>query len=125
MIGGVVFVAKVQSSWHNRNLVFVVPILSNMFFFLRFYLFLFRQRERERGAGGRGRKTSMCCCLLLPHTRKHGLQPRQCALLGIKPVSLWFAGWCSIHQATPAGANIFLFYQNMIRFDAKYLKILL
>ena len=33
-----------------------------------------------------------------------GLQPRHVPWLGIKPGTLWFAGWCSIHWATPARA---------------------
>ena len=47
----------------------------------------------------------MCGCLLcIPHWGP-GLQPRPMAWLGIKPAILWFAGWHSIHWATPARAQ--------------------
>ena len=32
-----------------------------------------------------------------------GPQPRHVPWLGIEPVTLWFASWCSVHWATPAG----------------------
>ena len=43
----------------------------------------------------------MCCCL--SHTPNQGpvLQPRHVPWLGIKPATLWFTGWHSVHWATP------------------------
>ena len=35
-----------------------------------------------------------------------GLQPRHVPWLGIKPVTLWFAGWYSIHWVAPARAEV-------------------
>ena len=65
----------------------------SLFLFKDFiYLFL------ERGEGQkRGIETSMCGCPL--HTPYWGpnLQPKHVPLLGIKPATLWFAGWHSIH----------------------------
>ena len=46
----------------------------------------------------------MCGCLSGTQNRGPGLQPRHVPWLGIKPVTLCFSGWCSIHWATPARA---------------------
>ena len=46
----------------------------------------------------------MCGCLLHTPYWGPGLQPRHVPWLGIKPVTLWFTGWCSIHWATPVRA---------------------
>ena len=78
----------------NRRGFFV----RNMIF--KKYLFIFRERERERA-----RETSMCGCLSCTPNLGPGLQPRHVPLLGIKPVTLWFAGQCSTHWATPARAE--------------------
>ena len=45
------------------------------------------------------------CLLHAPHWGP-GLQPRYMPWRGIEPATLWFAGWCSIHWATPARAEI-------------------
>ena len=66
-----------------------------------FIPFFEKEGKRRRK---RGRKTSMSCCLLhTPHWGP-GLQPRHVPWLGIKLVTLWFAGWHSIHLATPPRA---------------------
>ena len=53
----------------------------------------------------------MCGCLLCTPNWGPSLQPRHVPWLGIKPVTLWFAGWHSIHWATPARAvKIFLMF---------------
>ena len=44
----------------------------------------------------------MCGCLLsVPHLGP-GLQPRHVPWLAVEPVTLWFAGQCSVHWATAA-----------------------
>ena len=69
------------------------------------YLFLERGRERERG-----RETSTCGCLLHdPLTRDLSRNPSMHPRLAIAPVTLWFAGWHSIHWATPAREGTFTF----------------
>ena len=47
----------------------------------------------------------MCGCLLLAPYWGPGLQPKHVPWLGIKPVTLCFAIWHSIHWATPSRAN--------------------
>ena len=44
----------------------------------------------------------MCGCLSHFPCWRPRLRRRHVPLLGIKPVTLWFTGWCSIHWATPA-----------------------
>ena len=60
------------------------------------YVFLDTGEGREKG-----RETSMCGCLLSAPYWGPGPQPRHAPWLGIKPVTLWFTGWCSMHRATP------------------------
>ena len=57
------------------------------------YLFIFRQRGRERE-----RERNINVWLLLAGLPL-GTWPstQACALTGIEPVILWFAGWHSIH----------------------------
>ena len=47
----------------------------------------------------------MCGCLSRAPYWGPGLQPRHVPWLGIDLATLWFAGRCSIHWATPATAN--------------------
>ena len=52
---------------------------------------------------------------------RSGLQPRPVPWLGIEPATLWFAGQCSVHWATPARAPFpylrnTLFIQNFNNF---------
>ena len=72
--------------------------------FLKNILFIYFQTE-EKGRRKRGRETSVCGCLL--HTCHWGpsLQLRHVPWLGTEPVSIWFAGPCSIHWTTPARAG--------------------
>ena len=44
----------------------------------------------------------MCGCLLCTPNWRRGLQPRNVPWLGMEPVTLWFAGWHSIHWVTAA-----------------------
>ena len=75
--------------------------LKDSFFFLKgFYLFIFRERGREGEW-----ETKTCGCL--SHAPYPGPSPqtRHVPWLGIKPATLWFAGLCSTHWATPARAE--------------------
>ena len=65
--------------------------------FKRFYLFIFRERKICA-------KNILIGCLLHAPNWAPGLQPRHVPWLGIKLVTLWFAGRHSIHWATPARA---------------------
>ena len=77
-------------------------ILSEDSFFKRDFIHLFLERGRE---GEREEKKHQCVVGLsgAPYWGPV-LQPRHVPLLGIKPATLWFTGWCSIHWATPARA---------------------
>ena len=46
----------------------------------------------------------MCGCIPCASYWWFGPQPRHVPRLGIEPVILWFAGWCSVHWATTAKA---------------------
>ena len=72
-----------------------------IYYFLKFiYLFIYL----DRGAG-RERERNINVWLPLPHPHwGRGPQPRHVPWPGVKPVTLWFAGWHSIHWATPARA---------------------
>ena len=85
----------ISSSFHIASLI---SSKFEMLFITDFiYLFLGRGEGRERG-----RETSMCACLLCAPYWGSGLPPRHVPWLGIKPVTLWFAGQCAIYWATPA-----------------------
>ena len=72
-----------------------------LFFFKWVYLFIFRERGREGE-----RETSVCGCLSCTSYWGPGPQPRHVSWLGLKRETLWFAGQCSIHRATPARAPL-------------------
>ena len=61
------------------------------------FIYFWRGEVRKRGT-----ETSMCGCFSRTPCQGPGLQPRHVLWLGIKLATLWFAGQCSIHWATPA-----------------------
>ena len=75
-------------------------LVTKLYFILFFkdFIYLFLEKGEGREKGG---ETSMCGCLL----RTPNWGPGICPWLGIKPVTLWFTGLCSIHWATPARAS--------------------
>ena len=90
-------------------------ILTTIDFLFFKILFIYFQRE-GKGGRKRGRTTSMCGCP--PHAPHWGpgLQPRHMPWPGIKPVTLWFTGQCSIHWATPARATVDFQAEHIIIF---------
>ena len=76
---------------------------------LYFYFFTERKRGRKRG-----RETPVCGCLSCTPHRGPGLQPRHVPWLGIEPGAPWFTGRYSIHWATPARAELCLYYLSKI-----------
>ena len=94
---------------HNLNILrnYLLEFTINkgfvIFFFKDFILFIFRKKGRKRE---REREISMCGCLNEPPTRDLAPQPRHVPWLGIKLVTLWFIGLCSIHWATAAWAAL-------------------
>ena len=78
---------------------------STLFSFFRDFIYLFLDRgigrEKERK-----RNINVWLLVVCPPLGL-GLQPRRVPWLGIKPVTLWFTGWCSIHWATPARAQFY------------------
>ena len=87
---------------------------SHRFFFKKkYFIYLFLERGKWRRK--RGRETSMCGCLCtIPIGVRLGSQPRHVPWLGINLETLWFAGWCSIHWATPARAESHRFFLCII-----------
>ena len=67
-------------------------------FFFKNFIYLFLERKR-------GRETLMCGCLSGTPYWGPVPQPRHVPRLGIELATLWFAGWHSIHWATPARAR--------------------
>ena len=78
------------------TVVIYLPVLI----FLKGFTYLFFREGK--GGEKRGRETSTCGCLSRGPHWGPGLQPRHVPWLGIKPMTLWFAGCHSIHWATPA-----------------------
>ena len=80
------------------NLLNLIFILLQRYIFKRFCSFIFsgegREKKRERNINV---WLPLGCHLL-------GTWPttQACALTGIEPAALWFAGWHSIHRDTPA-----------------------
>ena len=73
------------------------------------FIFYFLNIYREgKGGGKRGKETSIDCFSPTPN-RGPGLQPRHVPWPAMELVTFGFAGWCSIHWATPAIA-IYLFF---------------
>ena len=77
------------------------------FFFLRLHLFIFTERRKE---GGSERNIDVGERVISFLSRAPnwgpGLQPRHVPWLGIQLVTLWFAGLCLIHWATPAREHV-------------------
>ena len=80
------------------------------FSFLKYFIYLFL--ERGEGRRKRGRETSMCGCLSWAPYWEPGLQPRPMPWRGMEPATPCFAGWHSIHWATPAKA-VYTFFNKM------------
>ena len=84
-------------------------IFSHIFLFPSFFLkkdlvyLFFRQKGRERGREGE-KHQCVVASSRTPYGRP-GLQPRHVPWLGIKPATLCFAVWHSIHWATSARAS--------------------
>ena len=72
-----------------------------LYLFKKDFISLFLERK---GGRKRGREISMSGCLSCAPYWGPGPQPRHESWLGFEPTTLWFAGWCSIHWATPARA---------------------
>ena len=70
------------------------------------YLFLERGREGEREREGEKHPCVVASCV--SPTGDMASNPGMCPSLGIKPVTLWFAGQHSIHWATPTRAAVML-----------------
>ena len=87
--------------------IFTLYIKCHMDNFLKDFIYLFLERGERRK---RGRETSMCGFLSHAPYWGPGLQPRHVPCLGIESATLWFAGWHSIHQATPARALVSFLY---------------
>ena len=84
------------------NFIYLFIYLFTYFFFLSFLSFLSWQRGRE---GEReGEKHQSVVASHVPPTGDLDWIPGNVPWLGIELVTLWFAGWHSIHWATPVRA---------------------
>ena len=75
------------------------------------YLFLERGEEKKKE---RERNINVWLPLARPHWGP-SLQPRHVPWLGVQPVTLWLAGQCSIHWATPARARLTFVINPVVR----------
>ena len=67
-----------------------------------------------KGKRKRGKETSMCGCLSHTPCLEPSLQPRHVPWLGVEQMTLWFAGWHSVHWATPVRAEITQCFMSII-----------
>ena len=96
-----------------NNLVFIQKCLYFTFFFK--ILFIFREGREEQ------RERNISVWMPLEHPLLEICpQPRHVPWLGIKLVTLWLAGWCSIHWATSARAT-FVFKNSFTDIQFTYL----
>ena len=122
----------VQCGWHCPLMHIPVhspwlPDVTQTVFSLSFLKILFIVFREGKGRRKTGKETSICGCLLHAPYWGRGLQPRHVPWLGIELVIVWFAGWHSIHWATPARAQIVLIILTMARLflDRPYVYIYL
>ena len=86
------------------------------FYFLRFYLFTFRGRWREGEREGEKLQCVVASCV--PLTGDLVLNPGMCFDWELNWQPFRFAGWCSIHFATPARVH-HSHFQNKIYIKEK------
>ena len=94
----------------------LLTLASTLYIFRKFHLkkyFIFLFLERQEGREKEMEKNinvwlPLACPMLGTWTATQA-----CALLTEKLVTLWFAGWCSIHWATPARVGVPLFYFHL------------
>ena len=94
--------------WEDTNLQSITfhKIIFSFFFLDFIYLFLESREGREKER----KETWRCGCLTHTPNWGPGPHPRHVLWLGIKLVTLWFAGPLSIHWATPSRAIFFITY---------------
>ena len=98
-----------HSVWETSSpLLFQAMEIWGLFHFLYFLkilfiYFFFRERGREGEREGEKHQCVVASCAL--PTGGPGQQPIHVPWLGIKPVTLWFSGRCSVHWATPTRAS--------------------
>ena len=83
--------------------------ILHLLFFFKDFIYFYRE-----GKGGREVERNVNVWLLLARPLL-GTQPkpRACALTGNQTTTLWFAGRCSVHRATPARAAFTLIYLHL------------
>ena len=91
----------------ERSVLFIIPF--SIFFNLKFLIFrkdfIYLFLERVDGKEKEGEKHQGVVASQAPPCWGPGPQPRHVPWLGIELASLWFAGPCSVHWATPARAS--------------------
>ena len=109
--------SKILGSWEFQTFFSLRHFLQSrswLFFILRF---IFREKGREgerEGEKHQSVRETLIGCLLHAPNWGSGLQPRHMPWPGIKLVTFWFTGQCSIHWGTPARPRprpwLFLFF---------------
>ena len=85
-----------------------MAVTTDYFSFKDFiYLFLERGEGKERG-----REVSVCGCLSRAPYWGPGLQPRHVPLLGIEPVTLWFAAHTQSTELHQPGLILIIYFNN-------------
>ena len=76
----------------------------------------------ERGREGEREKHQCVTASCVSLTGGLACNPGMCPELGIKPVTLWFSGWHSLHWDIPAKAHdVFIYNRKFVPFDFLYL----
>ena len=98
--GDIIFTVYLGALFGIFVLFCLTSCIDRISFFLRFYIFIFRERGRERD---REKNVNRCERYIdwLPLLHP-SLRPRHVSWLGIELATFRFAGWHSIHWATPA-----------------------
>ena len=102
----------------DAQINWATPARAIVFFFKfrifkKFYLSVFREMGREGEWEGEKHlcvKDTLTGCLSHTPNQGPGPQLRNVPWLGIEPVTLQFAGWHSIHWATPVRILTLIFY---------------
>ena len=101
-------ISRRQSLAVDANYILISIIL--FFFSPKDFMYLFLERGKGRREGEKHQCVVASC---VSPTGSLVCNPGMCPRLEIELVTLWFAGWHSIHWATPARAAPF-FYNNRI-----------
>ena len=89
--------------------ILICGLFHHSLLFFKDFIYLFLER-------GEGRERNINVWLLLMHLALETwpTKPRHVPWLGIKPATLWFSGWHSIHWATLARAVLLVLFLFLV-----------